>query len=157
MPASFCDLFTTREERDYCGDFWYETTFWLTGCAGGKQYIRLGSATHRCTVWVNGVKVASHVGGFLPVVADITEAALAGQANRLVIRVNNELDEINLPCGATQLLPNGRKLSRPFFDFYNYGGLNRSVWLVSTPEVAIRDYSVSYELKDGRALVRYKV
>ncbi|MBQ7370395.1 MAG: beta-glucuronidase, partial [Blautia sp.] len=22
VPASFADLFTTEEERDYCGDFW---------------------------------------------------------------------------------------------------------------------------------------
>lgn len=25
VPASFCDLFTDKASREYCGDFWYET------------------------------------------------------------------------------------------------------------------------------------
>ena len=158
VPASFCDLFTTREERDYCGDFWYETEFWLPKASEGtRQYIRFGSATHRCTVYCNGVKVAEHVGGFLPVVAEVTGVALAGQANRLVVKVNNQLDEVNIPCGATQVLPDGRKLARGYFDFYNYSGIHRSVWLVTTPAEAIQDYSVTYELQGADALVHYSV
>ena len=27
VPASFCDFFTDKESREYCGDFWYETDF----------------------------------------------------------------------------------------------------------------------------------
>lgn len=27
VPASFCDLFTDKASREYCGDFWYETSF----------------------------------------------------------------------------------------------------------------------------------
>ena len=29
VPASFSDFFTTHAERDYVGDFWYETGFFL--------------------------------------------------------------------------------------------------------------------------------
>ena len=27
VPSSFADFFTDHKERDYCGDFWYETEF----------------------------------------------------------------------------------------------------------------------------------
>lgn len=29
VPASFCDLFTDKASREYCGDFWYETSFFV--------------------------------------------------------------------------------------------------------------------------------
>ena len=31
VPASFCDFFTDKESREYCGDFWYETDFFVPG------------------------------------------------------------------------------------------------------------------------------
>lgn len=158
VPGSFADIFTTAEERDYTGDFWYETQFYLPGdWAGKKQYIRFGSVTHRCVVYCNGVKVAQHEGGFLPVVADVTTVAHAGQPNRLVVWVNNELTDTNIPCGTSYTLKSGRKITKPYFDFFNYSGIQRSVWLVQTASEAIQDYTVTYELDGEDALVHYQV
>ena len=157
VPASFSDFFTTHEERDYVGDFWYETDFFLPQQFPEKVYVRFGSVTHRAVIYCNGVEVARHEGGFLPILADITAAARRGQNNRITVRANNELSESTLPRGTQRVLAAGRKISKPYFDFYNYSGIQRSVWLVGTPAEAITDYSLSYELEGADALVHYTV
>ena len=121
------------------------------------MYVRFGSVTHRAVIYCNGVEVARHEGGFLPILADITAAARRGQNNRITVRANNELSESTLPCGTQKVLAGGRKISKPYFDFYNYSGIQRSVWLVGTPAEAITDYSLSYELEGADALVHYTV
>ena len=158
VPGSFSEVFTETEKRDYCGDFWYETEFYLpSDHAGKKQYIRFGSVTNRCRVYCNGVLVAEHEGGFLPVVADVTDVAAADGPNRLVVWVNNELNETSMPCGAVKTTRTGRKINAPYFDFFNFGGIHRSVWLVQTNLEAIQDYTVDYELDGEDALVHYQV
>ena len=68
VPASFADLFTEAWQRDYCGDFWYETDVYLQEKVPGQRYfIRFGSVTHRCCVYLNGQLAGEHEGGFLPV------------------------------------------------------------------------------------------
>lgn len=156
VPASFSDFFTDAFQRDYTGDFWYETEFWLQdGWDNKALWLRFGSLTHRATVYCNGVELTFHEGGFLPVLADITAAARPGQPNRLAVRLNNELNETSLPCGTIKVLDSGRKLAKPYFDFYNYSGIQRSVWLLALPTENVQDYAVTYELRGADALVHY--
>jgi len=158
VPSSFSDLFTTEEERDYCGDFWYETEFY---CPDDEQdrgyYLRFGSITHRAVVYCNGEIVAEHEGGFLPVVCDVTDVIKKGEPNKLVVWVNNDLSEATLPCGMVKTLASGRRLAKPYFDFYNYGGIHRSVYLLQIPKQAITDYTVTFELEGNDAKVHYQV
>lgn len=158
VPGSFADLFTDNEKRNYCGDFWYETEFYLPDDNKEKRTcIRFSSITHRASIFCNGVLVARHEGGFLPVVADVTEAAQPGRPNRLVVLANNELNDRAIPCGSTTLLPDGSKYVRPFFDFFNYAGIQRSVWLVRTPLCSIRDFTTDCTLDGQDALLHYRV
>lgn len=157
VPASFSDVFTDAEKRDYCGDFWYETEFCVREVRGDRRYfLRFGSATHTCRVFVNGMECASHVGGFLPVVAEVTEAVVPG-VNRLEVKLNNELSETNIPCGTTVKRRDGVRRNRGYFDFFNYSGLQRSVYFVDLPCESIRDYDLSYRLDGADALIDYAV
>lgn len=158
VPASFSDFFTTKEERDYCGDFWYETKVFVPKDWEKQELeIRFGSITHRSLVYCNGNLAAAHEGGFLPVAARVTDDVKFGEWNTFVIKVNNELDEESLPCGTTMVLSDGRKLAKPYFDFFNYSGIQRSVWLVSKPEESIEDFEVDYELNGEDAIVHYQI
>ena len=157
VPSSFSDLFTTKEERDYCGDFWYEKTFYIPSDWNGEIFLRFGSITHRGSVYCNGTFITEHEGGFLPVIAHITDAAIPGKPNRVTVKVNNELNESTLPCGTVAVMKNGRKISKPYFDFFNYSGLQRSVYLIQLPSESILDYDLSYELKGADALIHYEV
>ena len=114
VPASFCDFFTDKESREYCGDFWYETDFFIPGEWSGKDIaIRFGSATHHARVFVNGVEVAQHEGGFLPFDAVVTDIVRYNQFNKLSVLLNNELNEHMLPAGNTTVLSNGKKIAAP--------------------------------------------
>ena len=114
VPSAFCDLFTDKESREYCGDFWYETDFFVPGEWNGCDVaIRFGSATHRARVFVNGVEVTSHEGGFLPFNADIAEIVRYNQYDKLAVLVNSELNEYMLPAGKTAVLSNGKKMAAP--------------------------------------------
>ena len=157
VPSSFADIFTDAASRDYCGDFWYETDLYLREVSPEKRYfLRFGSATHTCSVYVNGILCATHVGGFLPVVAPVTDAVKAGK-NRVCVKVNNELSETNIPCGTTALRRDGSKRNAGYFDFFNYSGLQRSVWLMELPKEAIYDYSLNVRLEGADAYVDYAV
>lgn len=158
VPASFADLFTDKKSRDYCGDFWYATKFFVPAAwQGSRVVVRFGSITHRASVYCNGQQITSHEGGFLPVVADLTGAILPGQENTLVVLANNELNETSIPCGATKVCADGSKLAKPYFDFFNYAGIQRSVQLCCLPKESVEDYTVDYRLSGPDAEVHYTV
>lgn len=158
VPSAFCDLFTDKDSREYCGDFWYETDFFVPGEWNGCDVaIRFGSATHRARVFVNGVEITSHEGGFLPFNADVAEIVRYNQYNKLAVLLNNELNEHMLPAGKTSVLSNGKKVAAPYFDFYNYAGLQRPVKLLCLPKEQVMDFTVNHRLCGVDAEVYYTV
>lgn len=158
VPASFNDFFTDKDSREYVGDFWYETEFYVPSEWKDQHlFIRFGAATHRATIFVNGEEITSHIGGFLPFNVPLNDVVKFDEPNRLVVQLNNELDATTLPVGKTITLKNGKKMAKPFFDFYNYAGLQRSVSLVVTPEEHIVDFTVNHRLDGKDANVDYQV
>lgn len=158
VPASFQDFYTEKDIREYAGDMWYEKDVFVPGeWEGKKVHVRFGCATHRAEVYMNGLKVAEHEGGFLPFAADVTEIVRYNAFNKLVVKVNNELTVTNIPCGQTITLANGKRMAKPYFDFFNYSGLQRSVYLTAVPQELIFDITTDYELCGADAKVSYKV
>lgn len=159
VPASFNDFFTDKGSREYVGDFWYERNFFVPSDWKEKFVgIRFDAATHRAEVFVNGQKIRTHEGGFLPFLADISSAVQFGKENIVAIKINNELHRDKLPAGDTITLENGKKMVKPFFDFFNYSGLNRSVHLISLSKDRIIDYSaVTTNISENSATVQYEV
>lgn len=158
VPASFCDFFTDKDSREYCGDFWYETDFFVPGEWEGKDIaVRFGSVTHHARIFVNGVEVTAHEGGFLPFDAAVTDIVRYNQHNHLAVLANNELNETMLPAGRTTTLSNGKKMAMPYFDFYNYAGIHRPVKLMALPKERVLDFSVVHSLSGTDADVAYTV
>ena len=158
VPSSFADLYTEKRIREFCGDIWYETELVIPSEWNGKKLeVRFAGAAHRTVVFINGEEAARHEGGFTPFMADVTNKVLFDIPNRIVVKVNNELSDVSLPCGDTLVLKNGDKMAVPFFDFYNYSGIQRPVQLVVTPQTRIVDFSVSHSLNLPDAFVSYVV
>lgn len=152
VPASFQDFYTEKEIREFTGDLWYETDFFLPEeWQGNEAAIRFGCATHRAEVYINGKKAGSHEGGFTPFSIKLSGFANYCAWNKVVVIVNNELSSTSLPCGEVKLLPDGKKISKPYFDFFNYSGLQRPVWLILIPKEAITDFHVVHELDGNTA------
>lgn len=158
VPASFQDFYTDKDTREYTGDIWYEKDMLVPAEWEGKDiFVRFGAATHRAVVYVNGVKITEHEGGFLPFCADVTQVVRYNAYNKVVVKVNNELTVTNIPCGQTIVLPNGKKMNKPYFDFFNYSGLQRSVYLMAVPKESVFDLDLDYELSGNDAKVKYSV
>lgn len=158
VPASFQDFYTDRDIREFAGDVWYEKDMFVPEEWEGKEVlIRFGAATHRAVVYVNGIKIAEHEGGFLPFCVNVTQIVRYNANNKVVVKVNNELTVTNIPCGETAVLPNGKKINKPYFDFFNYSGLQRSVYLMAVPEESVFDFDLDYEICGNDARVSYSV
>jgi beta-glucuronidase len=111
----------------YEGPVWYQRYFSYHKPAKGRTLLYFGAANYFARVYLNGEKIGDHEGGFTPFVFDVTSKVLSGQ-NSLVVEVNNTRRADAVPALST--------------DWWNYGGLTRSVDLVDVPETFIQDYFV---------------
>jgi beta-glucuronidase len=158
VPASFADFFASKDSREYTGDFWYETPFFVPAEWRGREIaVRFADATYRAVIYVNGMEIFSHEGGFMPFTVSVSDVINFDLPNTLVVKLNNELREECIPVGITAKLRNGKKITKPYFDFFNYSGLQRPVTLLVIPKEYIIDFSVRYELTGNNALVHYSV
>jgi beta-glucuronidase len=82
--------------------------------------VRFESVNYYATVWLNGRRIGTHSGAYLPF-----EVALKGVragVNRLIVRVDDRRNGTSLPPG-----PSG--------GWWNYGGINREVYLRAVQRV----------------------
>jgi beta-glucuronidase len=123
------DWNTQRPELLYYeGTVWYERTFdQPERPAGTRVFLRFGAAAQRATVWLNGERLGAHEGGFTPFAFEVT-GRLRARGNFVVVKVDNTRRREAVPTLNT--------------DWWNYGGLTRSVRLVEAPAVFVRDADV---------------
>ena len=149
VPASFADVFTDKRSREYAGIFWYATQVFVPGEWRGRNVdLRFDSATHDATVFVNGVEVTSHEGGFLPFVAHLDDVVRWNGWNTVAVRLSNLLSVNTLPAGETATLADGTTVNAPYFDFFNYAGLQRKVRLLATPKERVEGFQVAHRIDD---------
>ena len=162
VPASYNDQNdqTTALRRHY-GWAWYQRKVTLPAfCAGQRVALRFGSVTHTANVWLNGQLIAQHKGGFTPFEADVTALLHPGETVLLTVACDNRVNHSTLPVGNEdgQLaffgsdnagIPSveaakraAAPQNRPNFDFFNYAGIHRPVWLYTTPKEYIEDVTV---------------
>jgi beta-glucuronidase len=117
---------------------------------------------HRCVVWLDGVQVAEHVGGYLPFECEVSGGLVAGAAHRLTVAVSNELDYASLPHGDVIEHPAeggaaARRRLRVNGDVYPHAGLHRSVWLYATSAARVMDFTLRTRLTAQGAQVNFVV
>ncbi|CAM3905066.1 sugar-binding domain-containing protein [Marinicrinis lubricantis] len=102
VPASYNDIGVAQEIHDHVGWVWYEKEISVPAVLRSERIVlRFGSATHLAKVYLNGIFVLEHKGGFLPfelVVGDHIE----NDKLRITVAVNNILDDSTLPVGIYQ-------------------------------------------------------
>ncbi len=88
---------------------------------------------------------------------NITDAVKTEGKNLLVIKMDNEVSSDTLPVGAVHKLRNSEKVITPGFDFFNYAGIQRNVWLLALPKTRLMDYQTSFEINESDAEIKYHV
>jgi beta-glucuronidase len=116
----------------YEGTVWYKKSFDYAKKDRTRVFVYFGAANYIADVYLNGQKLGRHEGGFTPFDFEIT-SLVRERDNFLVVRVDNRRRRDAVPTLYT--------------DWWNYGGLTRSVYLVDTPATFIQDYFL--QLKKG--------
>ena len=106
---------------------WYQRSFDYHKRAHTRVFVYFGAANYLSRVWLNGKKLGEHQGGFTPFNFEITDTVMES-GNSLVVEVDNTRHMDAVPSLKS--------------DWWNYGGLTRSVQLVEVPETYIQDYFV---------------
>lgn len=140
---------TPRLESVPANDQWQGVCYYAKEFAtpsskpGTRTLLTFEGAMNEAGVWLNGVPVASHLGGYLPFTADLTEALLpAGECNTLVVRLDNRDNPVTGPKPLKLL------------DFNTYGGLYRNVWLRFENPVHITDAVDADRVAGGGIFIR---
>jgi len=163
VPSSYNDITQDISLRDFIGDVFYETSFHVSPHWQEKKILlRFGSATHKAVVFLNGREVIRHQGGFLPFEADVSAFVDYGNENRLTVCVNNVLDWSCIPPGELKKLndadhPEAYQVQETYFDFFNYAGLHRKVWLYAVPSKGIEDIRVETAYENGQGRLDYQI
>ena len=119
----------TKDERlfFYEGTVWFKKSFSYTKKPGKRAILYFGAVNYETIVYLNGKKLGRHEGGFTPFNFDVTDLVKDGE-NFVIVKVDNKRRKENVP---TQI-----------FDWWNYGGITRDVYLVETDDVYIENYSL---------------
>lgn len=142
VEYSFDDADTLRvpgdwnSQRDrlffYEGSVWYRRAFRTSRTADERLVLRFGAVSQRARVFLDGDLLAEHDGAFTPFDVEITEHVGTGEAEHtLVVQVNNERRRDGVPTDN--------------MDWWNYGGLTRSVRLLRLPATFVRDYALQLD------------
>ena len=81
--------------RVYMGAAWYRLRFELLGFRDTRHVLlKFGAVDYFCEVFINGVLVGSHEGGYTPFSFEITTAVHSGENEMLVRVVDPPMDEV---------------------------------------------------------------
>jgi len=111
----------------YEGTVWYQRDFKMTKDAGKRYFVYFGAANYESHIWINGQKAGDHTGGFTSFDFEVTNLLHDGD-NFIVVMVDNTRKREAVPTVNT--------------DWWNYGGITRSVRIIETSKTYIRDYFV---------------
>ena len=109
----------------YEGTVWYKRSFDYSLPKENRVYVYFEGVNYTARVYLNGEYLGYHEGGFTPFQFEIT-GGLKEKDNFLVIKVDNVRKKEGVPTLNT--------------DWWNYGGVTRSVHLVEVPQSHIADY-----------------
>ncbi len=144
VPGSWNEQLEELGLLHYTGNAWYSKNIFIPrSFKSNRTILRIGSVDYNSKFWIDGKFVGENKIGFLPVELDITGFVSPGKEALIVILVNNELNDESIPQGITSDRFRDEKRLREEtnpptrFDFTPYGGIHRSIQLVSLPEVSI--------------------
>lgn len=112
-------------------ELWYNRKFTVPAdWKNDEVMLNFGAVDWKCDVWVNGIKVGAHTGGFTPFSLNITSAIKRKGENDIKVRVWDPTDK------GTQ--PRGKQVSNPRGIWYTpVTGIWQTVWMEPVPATHI--------------------
>ncbi|MDO6801816.1 glycoside hydrolase family 2 TIM barrel-domain containing protein [Wenyingzhuangia sp. 1_MG-2023] len=126
------------------GICWYRKQLEVPALEVQKRvFVEFEAAMNTAEIWINGKKITKHMGGYLPIVLDVTDFVQKGKSNVIAVRLDNQDNPITGPKPLKIL------------DFNTYGGLYRNAWMILKDEVHISHAAIADKVAGGGVFVTY--
>jgi beta-galactosidase/beta-glucuronidase len=118
---------------------WYRRSFQIPSTWSGKRILlHFGAVDWEASVWLNGVVVGSHQGGYTPFSFDITDQLVEGN-NQLVVSVWDPSDQ--------SWIGRGKQVTNPDGIWYTaVSGIWQTVWLEPVEETYIQHLKITPDI-----------
>ncbi len=139
---------------DYLGKAWYFRTFAIPMQSPDEHVaLHFGATFYSSRVWLNGVEIGGHEGGFTAYSLDITRHLHPESTNYLAVEIDNRATEQTIPGMAMR-----QKTPRDaWYDWWDYGGIVRGVWLTVAGPLEIQRQEIRSQIKPDSAGVHDRV
>ena len=126
------------------GICWYRKTITIPKSDNDKKvFLELEAAMNYSKMYINGIEVNEHQGGYLPVIVDISKYIKAGDKNIIAVRLDN----------TDNLVTGPKPLNR--LDFNMYGGLYRKANLFTKEKIYISHPVLANKVAGGGVFITY--
>ena len=130
---------------NYQGEVWYRKHFTPDAALKGKKlFLHFEAIMGKSKVFVNGKLLTEHFGGYLPVIADVTDVLDWNGDNVIAVWADNS-DAPSYPPGKAQ----------DVLDYTYFGGIYRDCWLIAHNNVFITDPNYENEVAGGGLFVAF--
>lgn len=130
---------------NYQGEVWYRKHFTPDAVLKGKKlFLHFEAIMGKSKVFVNGKLLTEHFGGYLPVIADVTDVLDWNGDNVIAVWADNS-DDPSYPPGKAQ----------DVLDYTYFGGIYRDCWLIAHNNMFITDPNYENEVAGGGLFVAF--
>ena len=130
---------------NYQGEVWYRKHFTPDAALKGKKlFLHFEAIMGKSKVFVNGKLLTEHFGGYLTVIADVTDVLDWNGDNVIAVWADNS-DDPSYPPGKAQ----------DVLDYTYFGGIYRDCWLIAHNNVFITDPNYENEVAGGGLFVAF--
>ncbi len=133
------------KDQQWQGTSFYRKTFKAPDILKEKHVaLKFEGAMQVADIFLNGEKLMTHQGGYLPFYVELSEHLKYGKENVLLVRLNNEDNE---------LVPPGKPIAD--LDFNWFSGIYRNVWLMVKEKIHVTDPVGANRVAGGGIFVTY--
>lgn len=141
------------QDQAFDGVGWYFRSFVASADLAGRHVeLNFGATFYKSRVFVNGVEVGGHEGGFTAYHLDVSKLIRPGE-NRIAVAIDNRPGFATIPGYAMRLQASGNV----WYDWWRNGGILRDVWLSVADKGQIRQQVIRSSLAADKASVRTRV
>ncbi|GIO95675.1 hydrolase [Paenibacillus lautus] len=139
------------EYKDFMVAVWYKRDFTVPEEWKGSILLHFGAVDYETEVWVNGVSVGMHRGGYTPFSFDITPHVIPGK-NVITVCAEDDVRSGRQPRGKQS----GRFHSHGC-DYTRTTGIWQTVWLEQVPEAYLSDMKIVGDPDNACAHLEVKI
>ncbi len=128
------------EEAGPGNELWYRRSFELDNSWDGSSILlHFGAVDWQCDVWVNGIKIGRHEGGYDPFKFDITPFLTENGSQEIQVRVWDPTSDGPQPRGKQTINPRG-------IWYTPVTGIWQTVWLEPVPESYVEHMKINPDI-----------